>query len=112
MNNIAKSSIKYAQIVCLLEVISVSVPQEIRKTMSDVADLLKLSPENGHANKPVRNSVLLTPIVSQASSTRGRSSSRSISDMKKDSLSLDEIGEKAPPPAMELAADLVCMAAL
>ncbi|XP_065070584.1 myotubularin-related protein 5-like [Rhopilema esculentum] len=81
--------------------------REIRKTMSDVADLLKLAPENGHANKPVRNSVLLTPIVSQASSTRGRTSSRSISDMKKDSLSLDEISEKAPPPAMELAADLL-----
>ena len=71
--------------------------------MSDVADLLKIVPENGHANKPVRNSMLMTATPLG----RSRTNSKSIGDMKKDSTSMDRIDDKLYPPAMELAADLV-----
>ena len=73
--------------------------------MSDVAELLKAAPENGHANKPVRNSMLLTasPIG------RSRTDSKSIGDIKKDASCTDDYNEKVNPPAMELAADLVCL---
>ena len=76
--------------------------------MSDLADLLKVIPENGHANKPARNSMLLTP-VSPLGGGRSRCNSKSIVDAKKDSV--DVVDVKQTPPAMELAADLVssCM---
>ena len=77
--------------------------QEMRKTMSDVADLLKISPENGHTNKQARNSMLLTA----SPLGRSRTNTRSIGDLKKDSISLDHYENEVKPPAMELAADLV-----
>ena len=75
----------------------------MRKTLSDVSDLLKIVPENGHANKPARNSMLLTA----SPGGRSRANSKLVGDMKKDSASMSNIDEKLNPPAMELAADLV-----
>jgi len=77
--------------------------KEMRKTMSDVADLLKISPENGHTNKQARNSMLLTA----SPLGRSRTNTRSIGDLKKDSSSIDNVENEVKPPAMELAADLL-----
>ncbi len=77
--------------------------------MSDIAELLKVEPENGYANKPVRNSMFLTAVTPHVG--RSRTNSKSVSniadDIKKDSVALEEENSLLKIPAMELAADLV-----
>eukprot|EP00794_Sanderia_malayensis_P018071 gene18071-19880_t len=85
---------------------------EIRKTMSDVAELLKVVPENGCVNKPVRNSMFLTAVTPKhlsRTSTASKSGSNLVDkEGKKDSVALDEDSSVFKIPAMELAADLLC----
>ena len=81
----------------------------MRKTMSDVTDLLKVASENGCA-KQIRNSMLLTaisPLAANRSRANSKSSSTVADNERKQSVAWQEAKETFTPPAMELAADLV-----
>ncbi len=80
---------------------------DTRKTISDVAQLLKVIPENGHASKPIRNSMFLTVAGASRSRLNSKSVSHDADSHKEDAVALEEESEMMKIPAMELAADLV-----